>query len=123
MNLEDALAHKSDQVNFGAMVVAEGLDGRREALVVVYDVDSRPEVGSITAFRRAAADHPTVSVFHQSARLRYVPSHVRSPSRWLTRGPCELTGLCFRMSSRAFSLVVRILIVLEHSSPDGRTVM
>ncbi|WP_345579915.1 hypothetical protein [Nonomuraea rosea] len=69
IHLSDAAAHKSDQVNFAASVAARQQRPADDCLVVVYDVDSRPEAGSLHAFRSAAAKYRWVNVFHQSARF------------------------------------------------------
>lgn len=69
VHLPDLTAHKGDQVNWAATVAAQRYRPSGECLVVVYDIDSRPDIRSLAAFRIAAAGYPGVNVFHQSARF------------------------------------------------------
>jgi hypothetical protein len=71
LHLADPAGRKGDQVNLGATALCDGEAGAPDGrwLVVVYDADSRPPHESLPTFAAAAAAHPDVSVFHQSARF------------------------------------------------------
>ncbi|MCA1701791.1 MAG: glycosyltransferase family 2 protein [Actinobacteria bacterium] len=77
LHVSDAQACKGDQLNVAVAAYAATARDPRQSLVVVYDVDSRPESTSLVDFGVAARAHPSVNVFHQSARFD-VPRHPRS---------------------------------------------
>jgi len=90
---------KADQINFVARHIASSIEGCRATdsiFLLCYDADSRPPVDSLAHFQRAIAQHPNVSVFHQSSRfeLRHNPSHAgRGIASWLLRPVAEAGAL------------------------------
>jgi hypothetical protein len=78
LHLRDRLGRKGDQINLAARMLARWQSPDRHAdwLIVVYDADSRPPNGSLSAFAEAATHHPDVHVFHQSARFEVRGTHL-----------------------------------------------
>ena len=146
-HLADSAAFKADQLNYAARLIAEELAAHAEtALMVVYDIDSRPDPTSIDALRSSAAQWPHVSLFQQSSRFLLEKWDVRLPRyqriladagalranrfvmstelpRLLARRPTS--SFWQRMSSRlsyghlvGHGLGIRVHFLLSHPMPD-----
>jgi hypothetical protein len=69
LHVADERACKGDQLNAAVTACTESARDPHQCLVVIYDVDSRPEPSSLIDFGLAALAWPTSNVFHQSAKF------------------------------------------------------
>jgi hypothetical protein len=95
LHYPDPAGVKADQLNYAARRLAAGGDRpATESFMVCYDVDSRPPLDTLACFENAIAEHPAVSVFHQSSRfgLRSAPRRT-GPASWLRHAVADSGAL------------------------------